>query len=132
MIEDNGLVFTNVNGQSITFNNDLLPLKEFIPEYEMSGVEAKRLQEPGIWPHRTVPGKLLIHTTSDILYNDSASYIAARIKIMNTLIPAGVLLKDRKLGQLKLHLVGQEWMYNDCTIDGTPSAPMQALYPSVT
>lgn len=132
MIEDSGLVFTNLNGVSWTFNTDTCPLKEFIVEVDMVGTEIKRMQEPGIWPHRTSPGKMLMHIVADILRDTSATYIADRLTLLNTLIPAGVVELHRKMGTIKLHYVGQEWMSADCTLDAYPSMPLQALYPSVS
>src|SRR5215831_7227085 len=131
MIEDNGLVFTNLNGQSWTWNNDTCPLTEFDPETEIFGTEVKRMQEPGIWPHRTILGKCLIHITFDILRDTSADFISDYLTLKNTLMPPGVVEMTRKMGVLKIQYVGQEWMQGDCALDGPLSMPFQALYPSV-
>jgi hypothetical protein len=132
MIKDNGVVFTNLNGQSVSLNNDTWPLKEFTPEVDIFGEEVKRMQEPGIWPNRTVLGKMLMHCGGDLLLNDAYAYITERMRAMQILVPAGIINNERKMGTITLLYDNFEPMYNDCTLDAYPSLPMQALYPSVT
>ena len=98
----------------------------------MVGEEHKRMQEPGVWPHRTIPGHMLLHLTGDILQNSAAQYITDRINMLQILVPAGVVELQRKMGKIRMQYTGQEVMQNDCTLDAYPSLPMQALYPSVT
>jgi hypothetical protein len=132
MIEDNGLVFTNLNGQSAAFNNDIWPLKKFEVEGNMKSTPVDRMQEPGEWPVRTIPGSILLHCGGDVLKNDSAGYIAERMRVLNILIPAGVVNNERKMGVVTLLYVGWEPMIADWTLDDYPQLPMEALYPSVT
>lgn len=132
MIKDNGLIFTNLNGQQWLINNDIWPLKEFTPEGSIRGNRVERMEEPGEWPTRTQVGALLIHCGGDLLEDTSGSYIVERMRVLQILIPAGVIEQERKMGTLTIKYEDFEPMYNDCTLDDYPSLPMQALYPSVT
>jgi hypothetical protein len=125
--------FQNLNGAIWQFNTDTWPLKEFEVDGDIRSDEVARMQEHGIWEARTYLGKLLIHTTGDALFNTPEDYIAARLNMLNTLIPAGVIESARRMGRLFIGFDGiTEDFYQDCTFDGYPTLPMMALYPSVT
>lgn len=132
MIEDDGVIFTNLNGQQLKLNNDIWPLKNFEVEVNMRGERIDRMEEPGEWPTRTQVGAALIHCGGDVLKNTSDDYITERMRAINILVPAGVIEQERKMGTLTLLYNNFEPLINDCTLDGYPSLPMQALYPSVT
>ena len=132
MIEDNGVVFTNLNGQTLALNNNTWALTSFEPEGSMKSTPVERMQEPGEWPTRSIAGALLIPCGGDLLLNDSTAYMAERIRALNILVPAGVVNSERRMGTVTLYFNGLEPMYNDCTLDDIPHLPMKALYPSVT
>lgn len=132
MIEDNGVKFVNLNGQTLLLNNDTWPLTSFEPEGSMKSTPVERSQESGEWPTRSIPGALLIPCGGDLIKNTSGAYIAERMRAMNILVPAGVVETERKMGTLTLSFTDFEPMYNDCTLDDIPHLPMRALYPSVT
>jgi hypothetical protein len=125
--------FINLNGQIWHFNTDTCPLKEFTVEVDSRSEEVPRMQEHGIWPSHTYQGKMLIHINGDLLYNTPQLYIAGRLQMLNTLVPAGVVVNTRRMGTIRMQYTGQEVMYSDdVTLDAMPSVPMRALYPSVT
>jgi hypothetical protein len=132
MIEDNGVIFTNLNGQQLALNNDIWPLKSFEIEGSMRGQRIEKMEEPGEWPTRTQVGALLIHCGGDLLKDTSDTYIAERMRAMNILVPAGVIEQERRMGTLTVKYNNFEPLINDCTLDDYPMLPMQALYPSVT
>ena len=132
MIEDNGVVFTNLNGQSALFNNGTWPLRSFEVNGNMRSSPVERMEEPGEWPTRSTPGALLLHCGGDLLENDSDAYMIERIRVLNILIPAGIVNNERKMGTLTLLFNSIEPLVGDCTLDDYPVLPMQALYPSVT
>jgi len=125
--------FTNLNGQVWQFNTDTCPLKEFDVETSNRTIDVPRMQEHGSWPAYSYQGPMLIHITGDLLYNDATTYMSGRIQMLQTLVPAGVVVKDRTMGTIRITFTGQEPMYSDdVTLDALPSIPMRALYPSVT
>lgn len=130
------LTWTNVQGQSFTFNTDVIPLKEFTTEVDIRTEEVERMQEHGIWPGYSYGGKLLIHINGDILCNTAAEYIVQRMNMLQCLVPAGVVVNTRKMGDISLQYTGMETMRSEsltgACLDAAPSIPMRALYPSVT
>lgn len=128
--------WTNVLGQSYTFNTALIPLKEFVVEGEVRSEEVPRMQEHGIWPAYSYSGKMLIHINGDILCNTAAEYIQERMKMMQALVPAGIVVNSRKMGDITMQYTGMEAMRTEpltgATLDDYPQIPMRALYPSVT
>jgi len=123
----------NLNGQIWSFNTDTWPLKNFEVDGDVRNEELQRMQEHGIWESRTYLGKVLIHTLGDALYNTPQDYMVGRLGMLNTLVPAGVIETARRMGRLFIGFDGiTEDFYQDYTLDGYPTLPMLALYPSVT
>jgi len=132
MLEDNGVQFTNLNGQTVSFNNATWPLKEFEVEGTMKANRVDRMQEPGEWPTRTIQGATLIHCGGDLLLSTASAYIAERIRVLNILVPPGVINDERPSGVLTITYTDLEPMIADVALDDYPQLPMKALYPSVT
>lgn len=128
--------WTNTQGISFTFNTDVIPLKEFTPETDIRSEEVSRMQEHGIWPAYSYGGKLLIHINGDILCNTAAEYIQQRMLMLQCLVPAGLVVNTRKMGDIRMQYTGMETMVTEALtgacLDAAPSIPMRALYPSVT
>ena len=128
--------WTSTLGQSFTFNTALIPLKEFTVEGEIRSEEIDRMQEHGIWPAYSYSGKMLIHINGDILCNTAAEYIQQRMLMMQALVPAGVVVNTRKMGDISMQYTGMEPMITEpltgACLDSYPQIPMRALYPSVT
>jgi len=126
----------SINGLSFTFNTATIPLKEFVVEGSIRTEEVPRMQEHGVWPAYSYSGPMLIHINGDILCNTAGDYISQRMQMMNALIPAGMVVRDRKMGDISLQYTGYEAMVTEpltgACLDDYPQIPMRALYPSVT
>lgn len=131
MIEDNGLVFTNLNGQRWVANNNTWALKESNPEPSFKSTPIERSQEPGEFPTRTHPGALMLHYGGDLICDTVENYMVQYLTAVNVWVPAGIIERERKMGVISIKYYGQEWLDGDCTVDGY-GFPMQALYPTVT
>jgi len=132
MIEDDGVVFTNLNGISWEFNNNTWALKEFDAQGSLRGTRVDRMEEPGEWPTRTLPGPLIIHTGGDLNCGTVEEYVEESMGMVNTLVPAGVIELERRMGTIAIKYYGLEWLVADCAIDDFPHLPKQALYPTVS
>jgi hypothetical protein len=56
--------------------------------------------------------------------------------MMQALVPAGIVINSRKMGDISMQYTGQEAMITEpltgACLDDYPQVPMRALYPSVT
>lgn len=126
--------FTNNDGQTVNFNTATMPLRHFVVSADIRRQEREKSQFPGIWPAKTYIGRCSIQMEGDLLFDDSSSYIAARLDMLRKILPyPATIVSQRKLGYLTVKYSGMsEACRNDVTIDGYPELPMEALYPSVT
>lgn len=124
--------FDNINGTSVELNDLIAPLTEFSTSVDERFTERNKSQQHGIYPSSTYWGKRLFHFTGSLQTQDSASYIAKRMAMVGAFMPRpqfGI----KKAGTLTMLFTGMsENLTADCSIDGYPDLPMQALSPSRT
>lgn len=126
--------FDNVNGSSFVFNDNanIAPLREFTTEVDDRFTERQKSQQHGIYPANTLWGKRLFHLTGDLNAPDSATYITRRLAMVNAILPRPQT-GTKKAGDLSLLFTGMtETLTSECTLDGYPELPMQALSPGRT
>src|SRR5438132_98171 len=119
--------FTNVNGASVEFNDLNIPFERFTTDVDTRFTEKSKSQEHGIFETNTYFGKRLFHCEGDILADDSSDYWVRRMALINAILPRPQLGQS-KAGTLDLMLSGMvEPVSADCTIDGYPDLPLEAL-----
>jgi hypothetical protein len=118
------------NGREITLNDEFYPLYRFETPVDVRNQDIDKMQDHGQWPTYTYLGKRLIRCEGDIFGKDSDDYIFKRRALIKALIPQG---GDRTIGDLTLRFSGMpEDVRAECTIDGMPEIPIEALSPSRT
>lgn len=128
------LRFDNVSGDSFTFNdvNNIAPTVEFTTEVDDRFTERNKSQQHGIYPASHYWGKRLFHLTGNLQAPDAATYMTRRIAMMKAVMPRPQL-GYKKAGDLSVLFTGMsETLKSECTLDGYPELPMQALSPART
>jgi len=122
--------FVNYDGTSLFFNDDQIPFRRFMTDVNIRSANDDRMQEHGTWPSYTFWGSRTWVAEGDILRGSSAEYIQKRLDMLRVLRPLphrGV----RGIGRLKILFTGiPEVLISDCTLDGYPELPMEAVSPS--
>lgn len=122
--------FVNINGATLLFNENDTPFKAFDTDVEMRTFEAQKAQQHGLYPAETYYGKRTFHVEGDLLLNSSAEYMTKRLSLQSALL-ARPHLKQKKIGTLYITWDGiSEELSSDCTLDGYPSLPIQAMQPA--
>lgn len=122
--------FTNVLGNYIDFNDEHVPFQSFNTEVDWRFNEKNKSQEHGIYPGNSYLGRRLFHCTGDLLENTSADYWARRRKFIQAILPRPHL-GYKEVGTLAIRFTGyNEDMSAECTLDGWPELPLEALSPS--
>lgn len=118
------------NGASVILNNEFYPMLKFESPVDVRTEDKDRMQDHGQWPTFTYLGKRLIRCEGDILALDSDDYIEKRRALIKALLPYRA---SRVVGNLTLRFSGMpEDLTAECTIDGMPELPIEALSPSRT
>jgi len=124
--------FTNVQGNYIDFNDLDVPFNEFTTDVDWRFTEKNKSQEHGIYPGNSYLGKRLFHCSGDLLQNTSADYWDLRRRFIKAILPKSHLGYD-SVGTLSLRFTGfNEDVMCECTLDGYPEIPLQALSPSAS
>jgi len=112
------------------FNDNNIPCNNFTTEVDVRFTEKNRSQRHGIYVGDTYLGMRKFHAEGDILADNSAQYWDRRLQLISAIIPRPQY-NQKIIGTLDLLLTGfDEHVSAECTIDGWPEIPLEALSPS--
>ncbi len=114
----------------LELNNDNLPFSSFSTEVDVRTDEMVKSQDDGLWDGFQYLGKRTIRAEGRILQQSSAEYMQMRKNILRALRPTPKL-GNKVAGTLFIEFEGiGETVTADCSIEGWPEMPMEALSPS--
>lgn len=123
------VLFTNVNGESVILNDDHTPVTHFTTSVESRTTERNKAQQHGMWPANTFLGKRILHFEGDLFGDGSSDYVVRR-RLMKRVFTPRPQWSPLKAGTLYMQMTGQPELWRcDCTIDGDPEIPLDALSP---
>lgn len=124
------IFFTNINGESFTLNDDHSPMTSFDTAVEDRTTERDKALQHGIWPAFTYLGKRTFTLEGD-LFGDNVADFGTRRRAMKRVFLPRPQFAVRKSGTLYLTTYDiTEQLSIDCTTDGDPSIPVEALQPA--
>lgn len=122
--------FVNANGQTCSFNDNELPFTSFTTSVDMRFTERDKAMQHGIWQGPTYLGKRLFTVEGELLEASAAAYWVKRQQFIASILPRPHLGYST-VGTLYLTLDGiNEELSCQCTLDGWPEFPLEALYPT--
>ena len=118
--------FVNVNGASITFNDNEVPFHSFSTEVEIRTEVREKAREHGLWPSYQYLGGRRFVAEGDIL-TPIGEYMVKRVQLIRAFMPSG----QRYTGTLRIRYTGiNDILESKCVLDGWPELPMEALSPN--
>lgn len=122
--------FTNINGVYVDLNTDDIPFSSFTTEVDWRFTEKPKSQEHGIYPGESYLGKRLFHCEGDLFGSSAADYMQRRVALLEALMP-NPQKRAKIVGTLDIVFDGiSETLSADCTLDGWPELPLEALKPA--
>lgn len=127
--------FTNrVTGQTLVFNDNNIPFHNLNYERATRREDVDKASDHGRWPTNTYLDSLLIQAEGDILGVDSSAYNQIRLAMNSVLLPYPHMMEGNQfgiVGDIEVTFDGlPEVLTAECTIDGMPELPMEALSPA--
>lgn len=117
-------------GETCYFNENDVPFRTLVMEVEVTNEERKKPQDHGYWPTRTYLGKRIFRAEGDLLQQDAVHYIERRQQMVRVLTHQTNEVSD-VIGLLGIRFSGMsERVQAECTLEGWPELPMEALSPS--
>jgi hypothetical protein len=122
--------FVNANGQTCNFNDNELPFNSFTTSVDWRFTERDKAMQHGIWQGPSYLGKRLFTVEGELLESSAGAYWVKRQQFISSILPRPHL-GYQTVGTLYLTFDGiNEELSCQCTLDGWPEMPLQALYPS--
>jgi len=129
MIES--MTWTNIrNGQSVVMNANDTPFETFSTEVVWRQEQTENPQEHGVDLGYPYLGERMFHAEGEILKQDSAGYMTLRRNLVRSMIPSP-RYGNKVVGTLQILFTGMsEAVKAECSLDGFPELPMEALGPA--
>lgn len=124
--------FTNrTTGHTLVFNDDSIPFHVFDVQRSTRREDVEKAADHGRWPTNTYLDAMIIRAEGDLIGMDAATYNQKRLEMYGTLMPYPHMMGSHQIiGDLEVIFDGMtEEFTAECTLDGMPELPMEALSP---